>query len=223
MTKEQTIMRKIIFFATMLFVMAACSKDEIGGTEMESMAGQWYCTIDAVDDSGNPITQMLDGSPNDGSNYFGLETGKTIVLTYNVAANNNSQMWVNIMGVGNFAKGYKNPGYPDYDFCSVVNCNQQALTFSSTEAANIADPVIWSHEEEDAAGNKKVVIDAQVDPMPVTIDGKILKGAGRQNNGSVADSIIMYVIYKNDPWYPDDGYTKYKISGIRYSGLVEND
>ena len=98
----------------MLFVMAACSKDEIGGTEMESMAGQWYCTIDAVDDSGNPITQMLDGSPNDGSNYFGLETGKTIVLTYNVAANNNSQMWVNIMGVGNFAKGYKNPGYPDY-------------------------------------------------------------------------------------------------------------
>lgn len=78
MTKEQTIMKKIIFFATMLFVMAACSKDEIGGTEMESMAGQWYCTIDAVDDSGNPITQMLDGSPNDGSNYFGLKPARPL-------------------------------------------------------------------------------------------------------------------------------------------------
>ena len=59
--------------------------------------------------------------------------------------------------------------------------------------------------------------------MPVTIDGKILKGAGRQNNGSPADSIIFFVTYKNDPWYPDDGYTKYKVSGIRYSGLEEND
>ena len=59
--------------------------------------------------------------------------------------------------------------------------------------------------------------------MPVTIDGKILKGAGRQNNGSPADSIIFFVTYKNDPWYPDDGYTKYKVSGVRYSGLVEND
>ena len=79
--------------------------------------------------------------------------------------------------------------------------------------------MIWSHEDED--GNE--IIDAQVDPMPVTIEGKILKGAGRQNNGSPADSIVIFVQYKDDPWYPDDGYAKYKISGIRYSGLVEND
>ena len=46
---------------------------------------------------------------------------------------------------------------------------------------------------------------------------------GRQNNGSAADSIVFFVSYKNDPWYPDDGYAKYKVSGIRYSGLVEND
>lgn len=212
-------MKKIIYFAAVLFALAACSKDEIGGTAMESMAGQWYCTIDAVDDNGNIITQTLDGSPNDGTNYFGLETGKTLVLTYNVAANTPDQMWVNIMGVGNFAADYNYPGYPDYNFITKVNCDQSALTFSSVESLNIADPVIWSHEDED--GN--VVIDAQVDPMPVSIEGKILKGAGHQNNGSVSDSIIMYVVYKNDPWFPDDGYAKYKISGIRYSGLVEND
>jgi len=219
-------MKKIAYFATALLFcssVTSCEKEEIGGTATESMAGQWYCTIDAVDDNGNPITQTLDGSPNDGSNYFGLENGKTIVLTYNVADNNDSQMWINIMGVGNFAKDYDYPGYPDYDFCSVVNCDQQALTFSATEAANIAEPVIWSHEEEDAAGNKITVIDAQVDPMAVSIDGKILKGAGRQNNGSIADSIVFFVTYKNDPWYPDDGYAKYKVSGIRYSGLAEND
>ena len=97
------------------------------------------------------------------------------------------------------------------------------MTFSSNESANIAEPDIWSHEEEDAEGNPIVVIDYEVDPMPVTIEGRILKGAGRQNNGSPADSIIFFVTYKNDPWYPDDGYTKYKVSGIRYSGLKEND
>ena len=210
-------MKKIIFFATALLAMAACSKDEIGGTAMESMAGQWYCTVDAVDDNGNIITQTPDGTPNYGEDYWGV--GRTLVLTYNVAANNSTQMWVNIMGIGNFAADYNTPRYPDYDFITKVDCNQGTLTFSSVESENIAEPVVWTDEDED--GNEIEV--ARVDPMPVSIEGKILKGAGRQNNGSPADSIIMYVKYKDDPWVPDDGYTKYKISGIRYSGLEEND
>ena len=214
-------MKKIIFFATALLTLVACSKDEIGGTKMESMAGQWYCTVDAVDDNGNPITQTLDGSPNSGEDYWGV--GRTLVLTYNTAANTPDEMWINIMGIGNFAADYNYPLYPDYDFITKVKCDQASLTFSSNESANIAEPDIWSHEEEDAEGNPIVVIDYEVDPMPVTIEGRILKGAGRQNNGSPADSIIMYVKYKDDPWVPDDGYTKYKISGIRYSGLEEND
>ena len=54
----------------------------------------------------------------------------------------------------------------------------------------------------------------------VTItDGKILPKAGRQNNGSPADSIVFYVSFSDD----DDPSTIYKISGIRYSGLEEND
>ena len=121
-------MKKVFYIAASLFVfmtILSCSKEDIEGTAMESMAGQWYCTIDAVDNDGITIKN--------GEDYFGLE-GRTIVLTYNVAANNSSQMWVNIMGVGNFAKDYNYPGYPDYDFCSIVNCNQEALTFSSTEA-----------------------------------------------------------------------------------------
>lgn len=202
-------MKKIILFATALLTFAACSKDEIGGTAMESMAGQWYCTVDAVDESGNPIEG--------GEDYWGV--GRTLILTYNVSANNTTQMWVNNLGIGNFAADYNYAGYPDYDMCTKVNCDQAALTFSSVDSENIADPVVWSHVDE----NGNTIIDKQVNPMAVSIEGKILKGAGHQNNGSVCDSIIMYVVYKNDPWFPDDGYAKYKISGIRYSGLVEND
>ena len=205
-------MKKVLYFATLLLCAAftSCEKEEIGGTAVESMAGQWYCTVDAVDENGNPIEE--------GEDYWGLGD-RTLILTYNVAGNSSTQMWINNQGIGNFAKDYNYPGYPDYDMKIKVSCDLGTLTFSSTEAENFADPVIWSHKDED--GN--IVIDNQVDPMPVSVEGKILKGAGRQNNGSPADSIIMYVTYKNDPWYPDDGYAKYKISGIRYSGLVEND
>ena len=58
----------------------------------------------------------------------------------------------------------------------------------------------------------------------VTItDGKILPMAGRQNNGSPADSIVFYVSFSDDPYPAAYGYAKYKVSGIRYSGLAEND
>ncbi len=187
-------MKKIIFFATALLMLASCSKDEPGGTAVESMAGDWYCTIDAVDESGNAIKG--------GEDYW--ELGKTHVLTSNVAANTADQMMINTLGVGNFADDYGNPLYPNYAIIAKVSCNQSTMTFSSKEAENLAETEL-------------------ADPMAVTIDGKILKNAAHQKNGSVADSIIMYVVFKDDPWYPDDGYAKYRISGIRYSGLVEND
>jgi hypothetical protein len=51
----------------------------------------------------------------------------------------------------------------------------------------------------------------------VTItNGKILPGAGRQYNGSAADSIVFDLKLSN-------ASTTYRISGIRYSGLVENE
>lgn len=58
----------------------------------------------------------------------------------------------------------------------------------------------------------------------VTItDGKILPKAGKQNNGSAADSIVFYVSFDDDPYPAAYGYAKYKVSGVRYSGLEEND
>ena len=188
-------MKKIILFATALLVMVACSKDEIGGTATESMAGKWYVTVDAVGEDGTPI--------NKGEDYFGLG-GPVILLTYNTTANNPSEMWIDDLGQFNVGAMYNAP-YPSYCIKAKVSVDQASLTFKSVDAPNFGDG--WQ----------------DLDAMPVTIDGKILKGAGRQNNGSAADSIVFFVSYKNDPWYPDDGYAKYKVSGIRYSGLEEND
>ena len=190
-------MKKVLYFAALLFCvgLTSCEKEEIGGTAVESMAGKWYVTMDAVDDAGNPIEG--------GEDYFGLG-GPIILLTYNTAGNNPAEMWVDDLGQFNVGAMYNAP-YPSYCIKAKVSVDQSSLTFRSADAPNYGDG--WKDS----------------DAMPVTIDGKILLGAGRQKNGSPADSIVFFVSYKNDPWYPDDGYAKYKVSGIRYSGLEEND
>lgn len=53
--------------------------------------------------------------------------------------------------------------------------------------------------------------------------GKILPGAGRTPHGTPADSIVFYVSFDDDPYPAQYGYAKYKISGIRYSGLTQDD
>ena len=158
-------MKKIILFATALLVMVACSKDEIGGTATESMAGKWYVTVDAVGEDGTPI--------NKGEDYFGLG-GPIILLTYNTTANNPTEMWIDDLGQCNVGAMY-NDDYPSYSIKAKVSIDQSNLTFKSNEAPNYADG--WR----------------DYDAMPVTIDGKILMGAGRQKNGSAADSIVFFV------------------------------
>ena len=56
------------------------------------------------------------------------------------------------------------------------------------------------------------------DEITVNItNGKIVKNGGVQNNGSPADYITM------DVEFSDDAGTIYRLEGVRYSGLVEND
>ena len=177
-------MKKVLYFAALLFCagLTSCEKDEIGGTETESMAGDWYVTVDGADESGNVIEDFED--------LFGL--GRVHMITTNTAANLPTEMIVS--DLGNF-----------WDFKVKVNCDQQALTFKTTTTDD----------------NNLV---ADYEDINVTISGgKILKGAGRQNNGSVADSIVFYVSFSDDTYPAKYGYAKYKVSGIRYSGLEEND
>lgn len=142
-----------------------------------------------------------EGNPIDGGeHYFGFDEERVMLLTYNTAENTATKMWIDDMGWFDVASYYGNSAYPNYSFKCLVDINQSDLTFSTSNAENIS-------------GSFGITIE----------DGKILKGQGRQKNGSPADSIVFYVKYAGDPWYPDDGYAKYKVSGIRYSGLAEND
>ena len=192
-------MKKVLYSAALLLLatLTSCEKEDIENTATVNMAGQWYVQVDAVDDAGNPIKN--------GEDYFGF--GRVLIVTSNTAANSTSEMLIDDLGSFDVAAGYGNGNYPSYSLKSKINVDLGALTFSSNNATNMSD---------------KNKFDS--DLYPITIEGgKILPGAGRQNNGSVADSIVFYVKYAGDPWFPDDGYAKYKVSGIRYSGLVEND
>ena len=192
-------MKKVLYSAALLLLatLTSCEKEDIENTATVNMAGQWYVQVDAVDDAGNPIEY--------GEDYFGF--GRVVIVTCNTAANSTSEMLIDDLGGFDVAAGYGNGNYPSYSLKSKINVDLGALTFSSNNATNLSD---------------KNKFDS--DLYPITIEGgKILPGAGRQNNGSVADSIVFYVKYAGDPWFPDDGYAKYKVSGIRYSGLVEND
>jgi hypothetical protein len=92
-----------------------------------------------------------------------------------------------------------------WQFKVKVNCDQQSLTFQTNTTQNNN---LWPDYED----------------INVSITGgKILPKAGRQNNGAPADSIVFYVSFSDDEYPAAYGYAKYKVSGIRYSGLEEND
>ena len=177
-------MKKVLYFAALLLCagLTSCEKEEIGGTETEATAGDWYVTVDGADENGNVIEGFED--------LFGV--GRIHMITTNTAANVPTEMIVS--DLGNF-----------WDFKVKVNCDQQGLTFKTNTTEN----------------NNMV---ADYEDINVTVSGgKILPKAGRQNNGSVADSIVFYVSFSDDPYPAKYGYTNYKVSGVRYSGLEEND
>ena len=86
-------MKKIVYMAASLLLcmsIFSCSKDEIGGTSTESMAGDWYVTVDAVDANGEVVIEDF----NEGSFH---------VLTYNNAENVGNKLFVddqyNLLGM----------------------------------------------------------------------------------------------------------------------------
>ena len=116
------------------------------------------------------------------------------------AENTPTQMWIDDMGWFDVGAYYGVNAYPNYSFKSLVTVDPNNLTFSANNAENFS-------------GSFGITIE----------EGKILKGAGRLSSGVATDSIVFFVKYTNDPWYPDDGYAKYKVSGIRYSGFTEDE
>ncbi|WP_294185764.1 lipid-binding protein [uncultured Sphingobacterium sp.] len=75
----------------------------------------------------------------------------------------------------------------------------------------------------DKSFSGKTIKNESVDGDEISFDisnGKILKGAAKYPNGTVADSIIFDVKFSDDS---PNGFDHYRISGVRYSGLVDND
>ncbi len=176
-------MKKLLYLCIAVLSMAfvSCEKDEIGGTATESLAGEWYVTVDAVDNQGNTVYEDI----------YGL--GKFLMNTYNTSANVANQMWVD--DKGNFW-GFKVKAASDV----------QNLTFTTNgEVTNTT-------KSEDGSYCK------------VNIEGgKVLPKAGLTPHGTAADSIVFYVSFDDDPYPASYGYSKYKVSGIRYTGLTQDD
>lgn len=177
-------MKKVLFFATLLLCMGltSCEKEEVGGTATESMAGEWYVTVDAADANGNVVEGFED--------LFGL--GKIHVLTYNASDNNPNVLIVD--DLENF-----------WGFKAKTNCDQKTLSFSTSTSEN------------------NNLVDGYEDINVTITGGKIIKNGGVQNNGSKADYIEFYVSFSDDAYPAAYGYANYKVSGVRYSGLEEND
>ena len=98
----------------MLLCMAitSCQKEDIGGTATESLAGQWYVLANMVNDDGSVIEDP-----------YGL--GRFQILTYNTAANNPNEIWID--DKGNF-----------WDFKVKGTGDINSLTFSAANAQNVS-------------------------------------------------------------------------------------
>lgn len=121
-------------------LMAACEKEEIGGTETESLAGEWMVTVDAVKFDGTVVLE----------DPFGM--GYFQILTYNTAANNPNEMFVSDMG--NF-----------WEFTCKIPCDAVAQTFgSSTPVPNM------DYDCNVTITNGKVVYKGTLSPSGATVD-----------------------------------------------------
>ena len=130
-----------------------------------------------------------------GKDFFGL--GKFLLNTYNTAANESDKMWIDD---NNNFWGYK------VRMASDIN----NLTFTT------------GGEVTNAIASKKN--DGTIYYCNVNVEnGKVLPGAGLTPHGTAADSIVFYVSFDDDPYPARYGYSKYKVSGIRYTGLTLDD
>ena len=121
-------MKKYISLAFMAvalsFGFVSCSvetNEEPGGTNVEKMAGRWNVQVDAVDESGNVVYE----------DPYGI--GKITIMTFNTAANNINEMWLDDNG-------------KFWSFKMKVDVNYRERTFSCAE------------QDYDAAGSGTAVV-----------------------------------------------------------------
>ena len=105
-------MKKLFYYisvAALVLFAASCEKEEIGGTAVEALSGEWVVYIDGVDASGN-VTE---------EDPFGV--GASMVWTYNTSENKDNEMFVDDQGWF-------------WEYQVKVNCDINAMTFSVSGA-----------------------------------------------------------------------------------------
>ncbi len=106
-------MKKIVYLFAVLLVFASCEKEDIGGTATESLAGQWYVHVDAVDADGELVYSD--------DELYGI--GNFLLLTYNTSYNSADTLFVDDQK--NF-----------WDFKTKVLCNTSNKTFGNEDYAD---------------------------------------------------------------------------------------
>jgi len=119
--------------------------------------------------------------------------GKFIINTFNTSDNTPDSMWI---GDVDDAMGYI---WDYYGFQVKVGCNLTNETFSVVNGFDIIDE----------------------DVVNIT-NGKILRSAGKTPSGMPADSIVFDILFDSDP-YAGAYYDHLRITGIRYTGLANDD
>lgn len=101
-----------LYIYTMILVagvfLFSCEKDDILDTATVDMAGEWYVTVDAVDDQGETVYE----DP--------FDDGSFLLDTYNTASDDTTEMWID-----------DNDNF--WEFKSKININYSALTFDVTD------------------------------------------------------------------------------------------
>lgn len=107
-------MNKILKYITLcLFIvgMGSCAKEEIGGTAVQDMCGEWYVVVDGVDANGNVTME----------DPFGM--GYFPIYTYNTNSNVPTEMYVDDQGAF-------------WEFRVIANVDYAAMTFSVNGAVD---------------------------------------------------------------------------------------
>jgi len=180
-------MKKLVYsiLAIAALTLASCEKDPIGGTAVEALAGQWYVQVDGYDTVGDSIVEADFGG------------GRTLLLTYNNAANDPTKLYIN--DLGNF-----------WDYIVLIDCDLKTMTFgSATAVPNESYPCNVT------VTNGKIVKNGTKTPsgapadyiqFDINFDDDDLTGSGFPGM-SFGD---LY------------GFDVYRVSGWRYTGLEAN-
>ncbi|MBR4265429.1 MAG: hypothetical protein IKQ46_05150 [Bacteroidales bacterium] len=218
-------MKKVIYLASMILMVAfaSCEKDEIGGTATQDVAGEWYVSFDAIFvQEGESDTIYAKDLVE--AELLGQE--RSLIRTFNTSANVADKIYISDMSkYGGGAKGSSNFG-PNLGFQVELDIDQVTGAFST------ANKDFVTNLEQNYKYDPKKPVEGYPEFGKIKIvNGKITPNGGVQNNGSVADAIefdiylddtysVLYGVYEKNVGLALDHY---HVTGIRYSGLQEND